>query len=51
MVMFDKGKKDVQVVISCHLAAPATWVVFIQITTVEKQKPDRWICTMKRIHH
>jgi hypothetical protein len=47
--MFDKGKKDVQVVIPCHLAAPAFWVVFIQIPTVEKQKPDGWICTMKRI--
>jgi hypothetical protein len=47
--MFDKGKKDVQVVIPCHLAAPASSVVFIQIPTVEKQKPDGWICTMKRI--
>jgi hypothetical protein len=37
MVMFDKGKKDVQVVIPCHLAAPASWVVFIQIPTVENR--------------
>jgi hypothetical protein len=47
--MFDKGKRDVQVVIPCHLAAPASWAVFIQIPTVEKQKPGGCICTMKRI--
>jgi phage terminase Nu1 subunit (DNA packaging protein) len=47
--MFDTGKKDVQVVIPCHLAAPASWVVFIQICTVEKQKPGGFICTMTRI--
>lgn len=35
--MFDKGKKDVQVVIPCHLVAPASLVVFIQIPTGETE--------------
>jgi len=37
VVMFDKGKKDVQVVIPCHLVAPASLVVFIQIPTGETE--------------